>query len=296
MNTQRAPVRLKAMIGDYPITHRLLSGQVSSSRYAFDFADVKVPNTAFKRTVRELEFDVSELAIVTFLQAFDAGIPLVLLPAVIVSRFQHPFLMFDSRRGHLRPQDLRGKRIGVRSYCVTTVTWIRGMLQADHGIAPQDNRWITFEDAHVAQWRDPPWAERADPARDMLQMLEAGEIDAAVLGAPPADKPHIKPVFADPAQNSRDWYARHQVIQINHMIVLKRSLVDEHPDFPKALMALLEQSAGSNLSEADALAHPRGLSAVRPHLDYAIDMVHRQGLTRERLPLESFFHPTTLIG
>lgn len=296
MNTQRAPVRLKAMIGDYPITHRLLNGQASSSRYAFDFADVKVPSTAFKRTVRELEFDVSELAIVTFLQAFDAGIPLVLLPAVIVSRFQHPFLMFDSRRGHLRPQDLRGKRIGVRSYCVTTVTWIRGMLQTDHGIAPEDNRWITFEDAHVAQWRDPPWADRADPSRDMLQMLEAGEIDAAVLGAPPADKPHIKPVFADPAQDSRDWYARHQVIQINHMIVLKRSLVDAHPDFPKALMALLEQSAGSNLSEADALAHPRGLSTVQPHLDYAIDMVHRQGLTRERLPLESFFHPTTLIG
>jgi 4,5-dihydroxyphthalate decarboxylase len=283
------------MIGDYPITHRLLSSQVSSNRYALDFADVKVPNTAFKRTVRDLEFDVSELAIVTFLQAFDAGIPLVLLPAVIVSRFQHPFLMFDSRRGHLRPQDLRGKRIGVRSYSVTTVTWIRGMLQSDYGITPQDNRWITFEDAHVAQWRDPPWAERADPSRDMLQMLEAGEIDAAVLGAPPADKPYIKPVFADPVQNSQDWYARHQVIQINHMVVLKRSFVDEHPDFPKVLMALLEQSAGENLSEANQLAHPRGLSKVRPHLDYAIDMVHRQGLTHDRLPLESFFHPATLI-
>ncbi len=295
MNIQHSPVHLKAMIGDYPITHQLLSGQVSSSRYAFDFADVKVPNTAFKRTVRDLEFDVSELAIVTFLQAFDAGIPLVLLPAVIVSRFQHPFLMFDSRRGHLRPQDLRGKRIGVRSYCVTTVTWIRGMLQADHGIAPEANRWITFEDAHVTQWRDPPWAERVDPSRDMLQMLEAGEIDAAVLGAPPADKPYIKPVFADPVQESGNWYAQHRVIQINHMIVLKRSLVDEHPDVPKALMALLEQSAGSNLSEADQIAHPRGLSKVRPHLDHAIDMVHRQGLTRERLPLESFFHPTTLI-
>lgn len=295
MTIQPSAVQLKAMIGDYPITHRLLSGQVSPGRYAFDFADVKVPNTAFKRAVRNLEFDVSELAIVTFLQAFDAGIPLVLLPAVIVSRFQHPFLMFDSRRGHLRPQDLRGKRIGVRSYCVTTVTWIRGMLQGDHGIAPQDNRWITFEDAHVEQWRDPPWTERADPSRDMLQMLEAGEIDAAVLGAPPADKPHIKPVFADPVQDSRDWYARHRVIQINHMIVLKRSLVEAHPDFPKAMMTLLGESAGSNLSKADQLAHPRGLSQVRPHLDHAIDMVHRQGLTRERLPLESFFHPATLI-
>jgi 4,5-dihydroxyphthalate decarboxylase len=129
----------------------------------------------------------------------------------------------------------------------------------------------------------------------MLQMLEAGEIDAAVLGAPPADKPYIKPVFADPVQDSRDWYARHRVIQINHMIVLKRSLVEAHPDFPQAMMTLLGESAGSNLSEADRLAHPRGLSQVRPHLDHAIDMVHRQGLTRARLPLESFFHPATLI-
>jgi len=100
MTIQPSAVQLKAMIGDYPITHRLLSGQVSPGRYAFDFADVKVPNTAFKRAVRNLEFDVSELAIVTFLQAFDAGIPLVLLPAVIVSRFQ---LKLNLILSHLYP-------------------------------------------------------------------------------------------------------------------------------------------------------------------------------------------------
>jgi len=294
--TAPAAVPLKAMIGDYPITHRLRTGQLATHPYAFEFADVKVPNTAFKRMVRDLEFDVSELAIVTFLQAVDAGIPLVLLPAVVVSRYQHPFLMYDSRRGVIRPQDLRGKRIGVRSYSVTTVTWIRGMLQGDHGIEPAENQWITFEDGHVAQWRDPPWAKRAEAAADMLQMLEAGELDAAVLGAPPADKPHIKPVFANPETDSRDWYARHRVIQINHMIVLRRSLVEEQPDVPRRLMDLLAQSRPADETEASRLAHPAGLQRVRPHLDFAIDMVHRQGLTRERAPLESLFHSATLIG
>ena len=300
MNSRNTPVRLKAMIGDYPITHGLRSGQIlsesgASGRFEFEFADVKVPNTAFKRVVRSLEFDVSELAIVTFLQAVDAGIPLVLLPAVLVSRFQHPFLMFDSRRGRLRPQDLRGKRIGVRSYCVTTVTWIRGMMQADHGIEPHDNRWVACEDGHVAQWRDPQWVERVDSSTDMLELLEAGEIDAAVLGAAPPDKPYIKPVFADPALASRQWYDRHQVIQTNHMLVLKRSLVEDHPDFPCTMMSLLAQSAGSELSEADRRAHPCGISRVRPHLEFAIDMVHRQGLISERPALESLFHATTLI-
>ncbi|MBM3407531.1 MAG: ABC transporter substrate-binding protein [Betaproteobacteria bacterium] len=295
MNDQPMPIILKTMIGDYPITHLFRSGHLSSPRYAFEFADVKVPNTAFKRMVRNLEFDVSELAIVTFLQALDAGIPLVLLPAVIVSRYQHPFLMFDSRRGIIRPQDLRGKRIGVRSYSVTTVAWIRGMLQAEFGIEPHHNRWVAFDEGHVAQWVDPHWVERADPAADMLQMLEAGELDAAVLAAAPADKPHIQPVFANPAEQSQRWFDRHGVIQINHMIALKRSLVEQHPDVAKTVMALIAESADRGLSDADRPAHPLGLTKLRPHLEHAIEMVHRQGLIRERFSVESLFHPTSQI-
>jgi 4,5-dihydroxyphthalate decarboxylase len=283
------------MMGNYPITRALRSGLVGADRYRFDFADVAVPNTAFKRTVRNLEFDVSELAIVTFLQAFDAGVDLVLLPVVLVSRFQHPFLMYDSRRGLLRPKDLRGKRIGVRSYCVTTVTWIRGMLQADHGIQPSDNRWVGWEEAHVAQWRDPDWVETAPPGSDMLQMLEAGELDAAVLANAPADKPHIQPVFADPVRASQAWHTRHRVIQINHMVVLKRSLVHKHPEFPAELMALLRQSRQRGLDSAEFEAHPMGLHTVRPHLEFAIDMVHKQGLTRSRPQLEDLFDGATLL-
>ena len=292
---QPSPVSLKAMIGDHPVTHALRSGQIRPDRFTFDFADVKVPNTAFKRVVRALEFDVAELAIVTFLQAVDAGIPLVLLPAVIVSRFQHPFLMYDSRRGSLRPQDLRGKRIGARSYSVTTVAWLRGMLQAEHRIAPHDNRWVTFEDGHVSQWRDPEWVERAAPDRDMLQMLEAGELDAAVLMAAPADKPDIRPVFADPSAESLAWYQRNQVVQINHMVVLKRDVVERHPDLPAQMMSALTASIDACQPAPDRLVHPMGLRSVRPHLEHAIDMVHRQGLISRRLALESLFHPATLI-
>ena len=79
------------------------------------------------------------------------------------------------------------------------------------------------------------------------------------------------------------------------MLVLKRSLVEDHPDFPCTMMSLLAQSAGSELSEADRRAHPCGISRVRPHLEFAIDMVHRQGLISERPALESLFHATTLI-
>src|SRR5262245_27921488 len=127
-------MRLKTLLGDYPNTRAFRKGELTSSRVAFDFADVPQVANAFKRTVRNLEFDVSELAIVTFLMARAHGKPYVLLPAVVLGRFQHPFLVYNSARGELKPKDLNGKRVGIRSYSVTTSMWLRGILMNDHGV------------------------------------------------------------------------------------------------------------------------------------------------------------------
>ena len=89
------------------------SGEIRSDDLAFEFAEVKVPNTAFKRVVRDLEFDFAELAIFTFLLARAHGKPLSLLPAVVTARFQHPFLVCDAERGPLLPEDLPGRRVGL---------------------------------------------------------------------------------------------------------------------------------------------------------------------------------------
>jgi 4,5-dihydroxyphthalate decarboxylase len=129
----------------------------------------------------------------------------------------------------------------------------------------------------------------------MLQMLEDGELDAAVLASAPADKTHIKPVFANPAEDGQAWYAQHRVIQINHMVVLKGPTARGHPQLPADLMALIRQSRQFGLSMEEFDAHPMGLDAVRPHLEFAIDMVHRQGLIRSRPKLEDLFHPATGI-
>ncbi len=130
--TNAQPPQLRAMIGDYPITADFKKNAVAATQARYDFADVKLPNTAFKRVVRDLEFDVAELAIVTFLMAKAHGKPLVLVPAVLVGRFQHPYLVYNTERGPLTPADLSGKRVGIRSYSVTTVTWVRGVLANDH--------------------------------------------------------------------------------------------------------------------------------------------------------------------
>ncbi len=184
--------RLKTLLGDYPTTRALRRGELTSSRVAFDFADVPQVASAFKRTVRNLEFDVSELAIVTYLMARAHGKPYVLLPAVVLGRFQHPFLVYNSARGELRPQDLNGRRVGIRSYSVTTSMWLRGILANDYGVNTDSVRWVTFEEPHVAEFRDPPSVERAPEGRDLLKMLLDGEVDAAVMRDTHLPDPRLK--------------------------------------------------------------------------------------------------------
>src|SRR5215207_11162798 len=104
--------------------------------------------------VREQRFDVSEIAIATFLQAKAHGKPLVLLPVVLAARFQQSALLCRADRDIRGPGDLAGRRVGVRAYSQTTGVWLRGILADAYGVPPEEVRWITFEDAHVAEVRD----------------------------------------------------------------------------------------------------------------------------------------------
>ncbi len=187
-------ITLKSMLGDYKNTLALKRGEVSSPLVDFEFADVKVPNTAFKRLVRNKEFDFSELAIVTYLQAKNFGTPYVLLPATMVGRGQHHTIAYNPEKGALRPQDLNGKRVGVRAYSVTTTTWVRGFLARDYGVDLDSVKWVTFEDPHVAEYKDPPTATRAPAGKEMAKMLLEGELDAAVVGDKLPD-PRLKTSF-----------------------------------------------------------------------------------------------------
>jgi 4,5-dihydroxyphthalate decarboxylase len=183
MGNEEDAVTVKTLLGDYPNTLALKKGEVRPPNIVFDFADVKVPNTAFKDVVRHLKYDVAELAIVTYLQAKMHGKPLVLLPAVVVGTLPHPFLVYNAERGQIAPRDLAGRRVGIRAYSVTTAAWIRGILQNDHGVNLDSIKWITFEDPHVVEYHDPATAERATEGKQLAKMLLDGEIDAGLVGA-----------------------------------------------------------------------------------------------------------------
>jgi 4,5-dihydroxyphthalate decarboxylase len=272
-------MKLKTLLGDYPVTAALKAGEVTSPGLSFAFADVKVPNTAFKRVVRDLEFDIAELAIMTFLLAKVHGKPLRLLPAVITARFQHALLVYNAARGTLAPEALRGKRVGQRSYSVTTAVWLRGVLASDYGVDLDSVRWVTFEEPHVAEFRDPPNVQHAPAGNDLIGMLLEGELDAAIVGEPPKDD-RLRPLIPDPAAAAQRWRQRFGAIQINHMVVARtdvdRSTVDK-------VFAMLEQSRA--LAGSPEM-NPFGLEANRRNLEVAIDCIHAQGMIPRRLSVE----------
>jgi 4,5-dihydroxyphthalate decarboxylase len=273
---------LSTLLGDYPVTAALKSGAVASPHLDLRFADVKLPQQAFKRVVRELEFDLAELALVTFLLGRAHGKPYRLLPAVLTARFQHPYLVCDAQRGNLSPEELEGKRVGQRSYSVTTATWLRGILAEDHGVDLSKIRWLTFEEPHVAEFRDPPNVERAPAGKDIKAMLLAGELDAAILGEVPAE-PRLRPVIADPEAAARAWRARTGAIQVNHMVVAKRSVGRDVADEVYALLVRSRAAAG------DPPMNPFGVEENRRNLEVAIDCVYRQGMIPRRFSVEELF-------
>jgi 4,5-dihydroxyphthalate decarboxylase len=218
------PVVLHSLLGMHPNTKALKTGEISSSLVTFDFFEVKVANTQFKAMVRESKYDFGELAMVTFLQARHYGKPYVLLPATIVGRNQHHTIFYNADRGSLRPSDLSGRRVGVRAYTQTTGDWVRGFFAEDYGVDIASVRWITFEDAHLAEYRDPSNVMRAPEGKTLKQMLLDGEIDAAILGDVAEEGP-LKHLIPDHESAGRAWARKHGGVPINHLAVMRESNV-----------------------------------------------------------------------
>src|ERR1700680_4818947 len=134
---------LDACFGNYHHTQPLKNGVIKSDRVVLRFTEVEPINKAFLQMVRQEKFDVSEMALATYLQAKAYGKPLVLLPATMMGRFQHGTILCRAARP-LTPADLSGKRVGVRSYSQTTAVWVRGILRNDYGVDVDRVRWVTF--------------------------------------------------------------------------------------------------------------------------------------------------------
>jgi len=262
---------------------------------ALDFTEINPVNRAFLPMAREQKFDMCEMAIVTYLQAKAYGKPLMLMPATMMGRFQHGTMLYNSERGTLRPQDLPGRRVGVRAFSQTTGAWIRGILWKDYGLDLGKVNWVTFEDAHVAEYHDPPGVERAAAGKDITRMLIDGELDAAIFGGAMPSDPRLKSVIPDPDAAARNWYGEHRAVPVNHLVVFKAALSKSNPDAVREVFRMLRDSKkAAGLPKAGAVdLIPFGFDAVKPSLELISSYAAEMRLIPRRYSVEELFDEVT---
>jgi 4,5-dihydroxyphthalate decarboxylase len=288
-----AKTKLFTLLGDYPNTLALKRGEIPSDLVDLEFSDIKVANTGFKPLVREARFDLGELAIVTYLQAKAYGKPYILMPAPVVARAQHHTLAYNRERGPLRPADLVGKRVGVRAFSVTTGVWVRGILQEQFAVDVDKVHWVTFEDPHVAEYRDPPTVERAPANKNLVQMLIDGELDAAIVGDTFPD-PRLEVLIPDCEAAEAAWAEQHGA-PINHMLVIRTETSRTRPDIVRDVFRMFKESRdiAARNGDKNSAQMQFGLEANRVALETIIDIAARQKLIPGKWRVEELFDDVT---
>ena len=131
----------------------LTAGEVVPAGFPLAFKEEPVLVHGFRRMVRELAYDVCEMALTTYLTAREHGVRFTALPVFLVRGFHHGAILVNTKAGIRSPKDLEGKRVGVnRGYTVTTGLWARGVLQEEHGVDLSKITWVLSGDEHVAEY------------------------------------------------------------------------------------------------------------------------------------------------
>lgn len=283
---------LRTVLANSPLSAPLKRGELTGERVRLDFVEVAPVHKAFAPMVRQQAYDLCELAVVTALQAVAHDRPVVLLPAVVASRFQRGCLIASRARGPLAPRQLAGKRIGVRSFTQTTGMWVRAHLAADYGLATERMHWLTRDSAHVEQYADPGFVEHLPGDKSLPDMLRDGDIDAAILGNDLPQGDEFFPVIADAAARDMAWWQRHRFMPINHMLVASREACRRDPEAVREAYRLLLQADRLIPAMADA---PRptlfGFESLRIPIGVVIDACVAQGLLPRRLSVDEVFGP-----
>ena len=303
---------LKTAIATYPHTKTLKDGSVAAGDLKFDHVEVSPIVAAFRRMVRTLEFDVSEMAITTYLTAKAHGKAFTALPVFIMRQFHHAPIVYNVHAGVASPKDLEGKKVGVRAYTVTTGVWVRGILKSEYGVDLDKITWVVVDEEHVQEYRKPSNVEER-PKANLGEMVAKGEL-AAAIGAGKVDSPDVTPLFPNAGELEAAWYRKTGIYPINHTVVIKDSLLQSDPAlgprvfsaFKDAKGALLKQLAGGGelSGEAQTLAQrrkvvgddplPYGLAKNRRAMEAIIRFALDQKILPRAVEPEAMFPSNTL--
>jgi len=287
------PVKLRTNLADYPVTMALKEGRLASPLVDFDFCGPKTAHDGFKDMLRRSAYDAGELAIVTYLQAKIYGKPWVLLPVPIHGRFQHHCIGYNVEYGTLRPKDIEGRKVGVRTYAQTTGLWVRGILQHEYGVDLDKVNWLTIDESHLAEYHDPANCQQLPQGSRIAQMMLDGELAAAILGVDMPKDPRVRTLIPDPHAAAREWYQREGVVPINHLFVVHQDLSRRRPDVVREIYRLLAESRARAPAAVVAALPPLGFQANRKGIGMAIDWAFEQKIIPRRLSIEELFDDVT---
>ena len=268
-------VALKIAIAEYPHTSAIRDGSIPIEGVEPEFITVKPQIGAFRRMVRGVEFDVCELAPTTYIIARAYGAPFVALPIFVMRRFHHAGLLVRPDAGVRSPKDLEGKKVGVRAYSVTTGVWTRQVLIDDFGLDASKVTWVVDDEEHVTHLQLPPNVMHAPAGVSLADMMARGDLAAGFAanagvgraGAPTggwteveADYPDL---FQNPAALEAEYYARTGVYPMHGTIVVKDSVLAEHPWVATSLYRAFDTAKKQWLAKLDS-----GEAASKSDLKY----------------------------
>jgi 4,5-dihydroxyphthalate decarboxylase len=233
-------VLLKTVTRTQGNNQALKDGTVKPGGFDFEFMEVDPLIDAFRRMVRGLEFDLSEMALTTYITAREHGKKMTGLPIFLVRAFHHGAIWVNTKAGIASPRDLEGKRVGVnRGYTVTTGLWARSILAHQYGVDLSKITWVLSGDEHVAEFRPPANVVPMEKGRKMADLVASGELPAAI--GIEADHPDVKPLIANPKEAAFEALAKTGHYPINHLMVVKDETLAKDPSLaPKIFDAFAQ--------------------------------------------------------
>ena len=286
-------VKLRTNLADYPVTLGMKDGRIVSPLVSLDFCGPKTAHNGFKDMLRKGAYAAGELAIVSYLQARAFNKPYVILPTPISGRFQHHCIGFNIEHGDLKPKDIEGRKVGVRTYAQTTGLWVRGILQHEYGVDLNKVNWLTIDESHLAEYQDPANCSRLAPDAKIDQMMLDGELAAAILGVDMPKDPRVRTLVPQANAAAQAWYEREGVIPINHMFAVHQDISIQRPDVVRELFRMIVESRALAPPAVTAALPPIGLEANRKGLEMAIDWSYEQKIIPRRMKVDELFDDAT---
>lgn len=313
-----APHRLTFVTRTQGNNRALKEGWVAPEGFELEVEEVPVLVQAFRRMVRELAYDVCEMALTTYLCAREHGVRFTALPIFLVRDFHHGATLVNREAGIQTPKDLEGRRVGVnRGYTVTTGVWARAILAEEHGVDLSRVTWVLSGDEHVPDYVPPPNVVPQEAGRRMEDDLASGLLPAAINLQ--VDSPEVGPLIRDPLEAGLRAFDERGHWPINHLIVVRDEVLAEAPEVAGALFRAFSESKrlyfddlrAGRIAEPTAIDRlhlrimermsdplPYGIEPNRQVLENLIGHATAQGILQRPVEVDEVFAPATraLLG